>query len=758
MRKYTLILFAFLFIVNFLSLGQDDFSKEKAFEHVKYLADTIGPRPMGSPQEKASLEYAAAKLAEYGCEVQWQFISQSSRHNTNSGNVIGRFRGLSDKEIVIGAHIDSAGPEIPGANDDASGVAIVLELARILCQQPHQSTLVFVAFGGEESGLVGSYYFVEHYALQNVALMLQLDMASNDAPLMLWIDTPEHQAPEWLVSAAIDIYHSLGYRNIDYPTHFQTFNKSIGGGAGSDHEPFMKKGIAAIGFVSDVTFPIHTRNDSVEYFEVDGLERSGKLVLELIKRFDREQPKEKKGHYMLCMLWGEPFFISPILIIIFIIISIIVAGIALYFMRKRREGFEEDKKIRLSWPKLAILLFIIVTVMFASEWFIQLLKGQRFSWYAHPNPHLLYTIPFILLGIWLALQTLWKWRLRKDIFFYLIRAAIYLAVLVVLFWIAGGPRLALYPAFGLLFISLSCIVPWGWLKGLLMVISPYMIFRLIVPEYYQFGYRSLAKAGQFFNTPGRAFLFSTGLVVFFVFLSMPFLLGFASIYRSYSGDLFWLKRYRKKLALIPIGILIIGGAIYLYILPGYTSTWEQAVTVFQKYDWEDKRTFIEFSSNDYLKGIEANIDGKHEKIDIRKCVKELEYPLEMDWIKVGYVCQPKKEGAEELIYLNIMLEFEKQPFGVRLRLDSDGELSIEKCNVKYNRGLSPKSIDMHWYSFPQGELQPELILKMTEGTNLDAAIEATFLDTPIVISCIGENKHFVQRATITNRITLLKGE
>jgi Zn-dependent M28 family amino/carboxypeptidase len=115
---------------------------------------------------------------------------------------------------LLGAHIDSAGPEIPGANDDVSGVAALIELARVYSQRPHYSTLVFVAFGGEESGLVGSRHFVEHYALDNVELMLQLDMTSNDSPLMIWVDTKEHQTPGWLVSASIDAFHSLGYHNI----------------------------------------------------------------------------------------------------------------------------------------------------------------------------------------------------------------------------------------------------------------------------------------------------------------------------------------------------------------------------------------------------------------------------------------------------------------------------------------------------------------------------------------------------------------
>jgi Zn-dependent M28 family amino/carboxypeptidase len=147
--------------------------------------------------------------------------------NTKSFNVIGRLPGKTAREIIIGAHIDSSTPEIPGANDDGSGVATIIELARVLAQEPHDSTLVFVAFCGEESGLIGSKSFVEHYPLENVALMLQLDMVSDDS-LLLFIDTKKSQTPAWLVRASVDAFIPWD-RNIRYPTFFQSINSHWAG-------------------------------------------------------------------------------------------------------------------------------------------------------------------------------------------------------------------------------------------------------------------------------------------------------------------------------------------------------------------------------------------------------------------------------------------------------------------------------------------------------------------------------------------------
>jgi len=756
------IFFSSVLITNLLPAAEE-FSKDKAYEHLKNIAGTIGPRPLGSLQEKAALTYFAEKLAEYGCQVEWQPVTEArgmmgaSSLNTNSFNVIGRLPGKTKQEIIIGAHIDSSTPEIPGANDDGSGIAAILEVARVLSQEPHQSTLVFVAFCGEEAGLVGSNSFIEKYPLQIVRLMLQLDMASNESPLILFIDTKKSQSPGWLVSASIDAFHSLGYRNIDYPTFFQSLNNSLGG-ASSDHEPFLKKGIPAIAFVSDVTFPIHTRNDSLEYFKPDGLERSGKLVLELVKKFDQGQPEQKAGHYMLVMIGEKPFFIHPLWIVGFILLSLVVGLITLirlFAMRKTQVDWTADKKIKKSWPKLFVLLLAIIIVMFSSFWLMQGLKGQRFPLFAHPAPYLLYELIFFILGIWVALQVLRRWRLRKNSFFFFIRAALYLTVLILVLWLSLGPRLALHPAAGLLFLSLACLVPWAWLKALLWLASPYFMFRLLcLPEYHNFLYRSMAMMGfSSVKTFGASLLVWTILVLYFVLWTMPFLLGFAAVYRSYSGDLGGLKRFRSPITLIPLGIFIVGGAAYLMTLPSYQAPWEQQISITQKLDQENK-TSIEIGSSDYLRGIKATIDSKEEAIDIKSCIKKIDMPLEMNWLKESNLSSFEEKGAQKLVTVKLQLDFEKQPYSVSLRLKSDKPFKIDESNVKYSH--KKKRATIRWVYYPQLSLSPELRLSLPKEAKLEAEINATFLETPLSIIAQGENKYFIHRAEIKRKITLSK--
>jgi len=87
--------------------------------------------------------------------------------NYKTENIVGYIPGTSDEYIVIGAHYDHLGMMgknvfIPGANDNASGTVMVLDLARYYKQHPGKYNMVFILFTGEEAGLMGSEYFTEN--------------------------------------------------------------------------------------------------------------------------------------------------------------------------------------------------------------------------------------------------------------------------------------------------------------------------------------------------------------------------------------------------------------------------------------------------------------------------------------------------------------------------------------------------------------------------------------------------------------------
>lgn len=119
---------------------------------------------------------------------------------THTWNVLGKIAGTSEKEqiIMLSAHLDHLGIEngetYPGADDDASGTAAVMELARVLAKEPKSRRTIIVAFwGSEESGMIGSRYFLmaPTFPLQDVVANLEFEMIGRPDPKVspdeLWL-------------------------------------------------------------------------------------------------------------------------------------------------------------------------------------------------------------------------------------------------------------------------------------------------------------------------------------------------------------------------------------------------------------------------------------------------------------------------------------------------------------------------------------------------------------------------------------------
>ena len=112
-------------------------------------------------------------------------IKNEFHEKYKSQNVIGYISGTSsDSLIVLSAHYDHLGmmgsrTTFPGANDNASGIAMLLNMAKHYKENKPKHTTIFIAFGGEELGLVGSQYFVEHplFKLSKIKFLLNFDIS-----------------------------------------------------------------------------------------------------------------------------------------------------------------------------------------------------------------------------------------------------------------------------------------------------------------------------------------------------------------------------------------------------------------------------------------------------------------------------------------------------------------------------------------------------------------------------------------------------
>jgi aminopeptidase YwaD len=178
--------------------------------------------------------------------------------------------------VVIGGHLDSV-PAGPGANDNASGTAVVLELARVLSTRPYPYTLKFVAFGAEELGLFGSRHFVEQLSAderRSIVAMINLDMVGVGEA---W----RFGGSDGLVQRAEQAAAALGapYAKLGGPV-----------AGASDHASFLGAGIPAV-FVHRVTDPnYHTAGDRPEYVDSVALGQAGGMVLRLLEELAAPQP------------------------------------------------------------------------------------------------------------------------------------------------------------------------------------------------------------------------------------------------------------------------------------------------------------------------------------------------------------------------------------------------------------------------------------------------------------------------------------
>lgn len=158
---------------------------ETAVEEIEYLATNLAGRSVGTQKEEETVDYLTQRLEDFGYEPSLQqFSYEFSGQTLESPNIIATREGTSDGQIIVGAHYDNAPStssidrsNLQGVNDNASGVAVLLELAQRLEPNP-ENTVNFVLFGAEEIGLVGSEYYANSLSeaeVEDTIVMINLD-------------------------------------------------------------------------------------------------------------------------------------------------------------------------------------------------------------------------------------------------------------------------------------------------------------------------------------------------------------------------------------------------------------------------------------------------------------------------------------------------------------------------------------------------------------------------------------------------------
>jgi hypothetical protein len=276
------------------------FSTSRMQRDIAFLADaSLAGRGLGTPQLDRAADYIAEQFRAAGLRPggdgdedyfqTWQGTLDDSADPLTLKNVVAILPGTdperAGESLVIGAHYDHlgrgesrahAGDEgriHPGADDNASGIAVMLELARALAGKPPARTLVFVAFSGEESGRLGSRHYVQHskdYPVSKTIAMLNLDTVGRlgQRPLTVF---GTGTAREW-----VHIFRGAGYvSGVSIRAVADDFGSS-------DQTSFIEAGVPAVQLFSGVHLDYHRPGDTTDKIDLPGLLKTAKVLKETV--------------------------------------------------------------------------------------------------------------------------------------------------------------------------------------------------------------------------------------------------------------------------------------------------------------------------------------------------------------------------------------------------------------------------------------------------------------------------------------------
>jgi hypothetical protein len=738
-----------LLLQNGLS-AQTEFSEENAVRILRHLVLDIGPRPMGSPAERRALEFAASSLRESGCEISYVMpFDRTGRVNTSSGIAVGIKRGATGRMILIGGHIDSAGPEIPGADDDGSGSATVLELARLFGHRPTRSTLVFCCFGGEEQGLEGSKHFAGTFPeLDSIDLMLQADMANGLGTIDLDPDSHTASAPPWLVRAAVEEFYSLGYDHLRYPTHFFSLNYAFGAGSGSDHESFLERGIPAIDLSTDVGKPIHTPRDNFENLDPRGMKRTGDLFARLITRFDGGIPRRSTGSYWLYLLFRTPLFVPLWMLRVFEGCALLLAAIALVATRRRREAPDPAQRVRWTSLKMFLAALIIASCAWLSPDVLALFRGFRHPWLTTIPLYELLALVAAALGAWISVRLMRTLRLPQCPYQFFKRAVIVLAILLIppsLFAV----KLTVEPAAALFLVSAAALVRNAPLKLFLTAISPWWLLRVLFSEWDELLFRTVAAglpAG-----PVAWATFNGGLILLLSVLIVPFLFAAAAVLRDLPRlrPLITAAGSRAMLAMLLLFFLALGG--YLAAQPVFNQYWYRDLHIDERFDGTNHSREVKIRSSEYLDGITFTHGLKDTTTGPGTMAVQLGPSATFDttWLSVEREEQRRQSGDATLYDVTLRLNSKLRPLRISVSYESGGA-GLRAFDTPYQFHETRGSSMIEWYSFPDSALTIPVKFSTTGGKAVAERIEVTFDRLADPVSCRGEMVYVIPRTTYSS--------
>ncbi len=319
-----IIIIALLVIFPVGLFSQSETVKNLKRDVIFLSSDSLKGRMYGSDYEKRAAEYIEKRFNENFVDLLYKrpgqdFIIKGDTDSIFSQNIVGVVEGWHPKYknqyIVVGAHYDHLGYFVSkingidslqiyrGADDNASGVAVMLEVARMVSAKSFdfKRSVIFVAFGAEEAGMLGSWYFVNRAfsPIDSVSLMLNLDMVGRAK------DRDSYHAFTVVPNAHLDV---LLKDVSDMPLMLNPIIESKDYFP-SDHRSFALVGIPTILFTSKIHNDYHSIRDIPVALNYQSMEHLSHYIFNLVHsaansdhflertQFSKEKDKEQEIVY-----------------------------------------------------------------------------------------------------------------------------------------------------------------------------------------------------------------------------------------------------------------------------------------------------------------------------------------------------------------------------------------------------------------------------------------------------------------------------
>jgi hypothetical protein len=372
------------------SAPASEFSTERAIEHIKVIAQE--PRRSGSSGYESARDYVMNELTALGLTPEIQSAIKVE-------NIITRIGGTESPDaILLVAHLDTV-PGSPGAADNGSGVAVLMETARALqAGLPLRNSVILLFTDQEESGGKGAAAFIKgHPGIEDVKLVINFDAGGLSGPSELTNTSPDNG---WLIREAVKADSYI-------------YGSSASGEGSSDFNVFKFYGFSGYAFDYSWDRRIHTSNDNVENLNPASIQHQGYHALSLTRHFGNleslEDPKDPNPIYFNILRLGFVRYPATWVIPISLVVVLVFAGVlALGFRRK---------VLTLSGIGLGALVFVISLIsaplLVSAVWKLlsNAVPAYQVTYLGHAVNESLLLILFA--SITIALTTTWYALIQK---------------------------------------------------------------------------------------------------------------------------------------------------------------------------------------------------------------------------------------------------------------------------------------------------------------------------------------------------------